>query len=77
MSHSIQTKNVEFTFFDLVTLDDIELTQGHKRLRRVLESVPDTIHVVPSALFQSDMAAFPGQASNNRYLKKNVLRPDL
>ena len=70
MPHSTQT------FFDLVTLDDIELTKGHKRLIRVLGSIPDTIHVVPSALFQYGMAAFRGQASNNKYLK-NVLRPDL
>ena len=39
------------TFFDLVTLDDLGLTQCDKSLRRVLRSIPNRIHVVPSALF--------------------------
>ena len=46
------------------------LTQGHKRLRRVLRSIPDAAHVVPSAMFQFDTAALPGEANNDRYLKK-------
>ena len=57
-------KILHLAVYDLVTLDDLELTQGHKRLRRVLRSIPATIHVVPSALFQSDMAALLGAASN-------------
>ena len=52
MCHITQTQNVEFDLFDLVTLDILDLTQSHKRPRRVLRSIPDTIHIVPSALFQ-------------------------
>ena len=40
------------TSFNLLTLDDIDLTQGHKRLRRVLKSIPDTIKAFSSTLFQ-------------------------
>ena len=57
------------TFFDLVTLDDLDLTEGHKRLRRMLRSIPDMIRVVPSALFQFDAAGLPGEASNDSYSK--------
>ena len=60
---------MNLTFFDLVTLDDPDLTQGHKRLRRILRSIQDTIHVATSALFQSNVAALPGEASNDRYSK--------
>ena len=71
MYHTTQTQNFEFDLFDLVTLDDLELTRGHKRLRRLFRSIPDTIHAVPSAFFQFDMAALPGEASNDRF-KKDV-----
>ena len=57
---------MNLTSFDLVTLDDLDLTQGHKRLRRVLSSIPDTMYAVPSALFQSDTAALHCEASNDR-----------
>ena len=67
MYRTTQTQNLEFNLFDLVTLDDLDLTQCHKRLRRVLRRIPDTIHVVPSALFQSDMAAVPGEVNIDRY----------
>ena len=59
-------KILNLTFFDPVTLDDLELSQGHKRLRRVLRSILDTIHAVPSALFQFDTTALPGEASNDK-----------
>ena len=50
---------------NLVTLDDLVLTQGHKRLKRVFRSIPDTIRVVPSSLFQFHTATLPGEASND------------
>ena len=60
--------NLRFDFFGLVTLDDIdfwhEITRclgGYLKLTR-----PDTIHAVPSALFQLDMATLPGEASDER-----------
>ena len=60
-------KILNLTFFDLVTSDDLDLTQCHKRHKRVLKSIPDTIHVVPSDLFQCDTAALPGEADNDLY----------
>ena len=69
MYHTTQTHHFKFDFFDLLTLDDLHLTQGHKRLRMLLRSIPDTIHVVPLALFQFDTAALPGKASSDRYSK--------
>ena len=69
MYHTNQAQNFKLDPFDLVTLDDHHLTQGRKMLRRVLRSIPDTIHVVPSALFQFDTAALPGEDSNERYSK--------
>ena len=48
MHHTNQTQNVKFDSFDLVTLDNLYLTQGHKRLRMAIRSIPDTAHVVPS-----------------------------
>ena len=47
--HSSILKILNLTFFDPVALDDLELSQGHKRLRRVLRSILDTIHAVPSS----------------------------
>ena len=41
MYHTTQTQNFEFDLFVLVTLDGLQLTQGHKRLRGYLE-VPQT-----------------------------------
>ena len=64
MYYTTQTQNSKFDLFDLVTLDDLDLSQGHKRLRRVLRSIPDMIHVVSLALFQFDTAAVLGEASN-------------
>ena len=49
-----------------MTLDDLDLTHCHKRLRGVLRGILDTIRVVLSALFQSDTDALPGEASNGR-----------
>ena len=69
MYHTTQTQNLEFDLFDLLTLDDLDLTQDHKRIRMVLSSIPDTIHVVSSALYQFDTAALPGKASSDRYSK--------
>ena len=66
MHHTTQSQNFKFGPFDFVTLDDLDLTQGHKRLRKVLRSIPDTIHVVPSALIQFGTAALPGEANNDR-----------
>ena len=61
--HATKTYNFEFDLFDLVTLDDLDFTQGHKSLRKMLRSIPDTIHVVKSALFQFDTVDLPGGAS--------------
>ena len=58
--------NLTLTFFDLVTLDGLDLTQGQKKHRGVLRSIPYKIHVVPSALFPFDTAALSGEASNDR-----------
>ena len=66
MYATTQTQNVEFILFDLVTLDDLDSTRGHKRLRRVLRSILYTIHAVLLALFHCDMAALPGEGSNAR-----------
>ena len=66
MYHTSQIQNFKIDLFDLVTLDDLDLAQGHKKLRRALRSIQDTIHVVPSALFRSDTTALLGEASNDR-----------
>ena len=66
MHHATQTQNFKFELCDLVTLDDLDLSQDHKRLRRVLRSIQDAMHIVPSASFQSDTAALPDEASNDR-----------
>ena len=71
MYHTTQTQNFKFDIADLVTLYDLDLTQGYKRLRRVHRSIPDTIHIVLLAIFKFDTAALPGEASNDMYLKKN------
>ena len=63
---------INLTFIDLVTLDDPDLMQGHKMLKRVLRIIKDTIHVVPSALFQFDAAALPGEASEQWQIFKNL-----
>ena len=76
MYQTTKTQNFKFDLFYLVTLDDLDLTLGHKRLRRVLGSISYTIHVVLSALFQFDTAALSVEASNDRY-SKNDLCPDL
>ena len=65
MYHTNQTKTLNLTFFDLMTLDDLDLKQSHKMLRKVLRSIPETVHVVPSALFQFDMTALPGETSDD------------
>ena len=65
MYHITLSQNFKIDLFDLVTLDVNDLIQGHKIFRRVLRSIPDTIHVVPSALFLFDTAALPGEASND------------
>ena len=61
MYHTTLTNHFRFDFFDLLTLDDLDWTQGHKRLMMVIRSIPDTIHVVPSTLFQFDTAALPAK----------------
>ena len=61
-----QNLNIKFDLFDLATLDDLDLTKGHKSLRRVLISIPDKIHAALSTLFQSDMAALQGESNNDR-----------
>ena len=67
MYHTTQTHNLKTSYlFELVTLDDLDLTQGHKMLRTVLRNIPDVIHLVPSALFHSDTAGWPGEVSNDR-----------
>ena len=51
--------------FDFMILDDLDLTQGHQVLRRVLRSIPGSIHAVASALFRSDAAALSSGASDD------------
>ena len=70
-----KVKILKLPFFDIVTLDGHELSQGHKRLRRVLKSILDTVHAVPSALFQFDTAALPGGASKDKKSKNWRLTP--
>ena len=48
-----------------MTMDHLALTQGHQSLRRVLRSIPDTIHVIPTDLFPFDAAALPDEASDD------------
>ena len=43
-------KNMKLDLVDLVSLDDLDMTQGHRMLRTVLRGTPDTIHAVSSAL---------------------------
>ena len=66
MYHTTQSQNFKPDLFDFVTFDDLGLIQGHKMLRRVLTNIPDTFHVIPSALFQFDVIVLPGEASNDR-----------
>ena len=66
MYHTTKTQNFKFDLFDPVTLDDPDLTQSHKMLRMIRRSIPEKIHVVPSALFQYDTVALPSEASNDR-----------
>ena len=66
-----QTQNVKFDLFDLVTLDTLDLTQSHKRPRMVLRSIPDTILIVPSALFQFFTAAGPGDSTMTEEMTSN------
>ena len=68
MHHITQTQILIVTFLNHVTLHDLYLTQCHQMLRRVLRSIPHTIHAVSSALIQSDTAAcaLPGEVSGDR-----------
>ena len=64
-------KILNLNFFDLVMLDYLDLTQGPKRLRSILRSMPDKMQVIQirydaSAPFQFDTAAFPGETINDR-----------
>ena len=68
MHHTTQTQNLKSTFWPCV----LDLIQGYKSHKRVLRSISDTIHAVPSALFplfQCDTAALPGEAGNDRLSK--------
>ena len=68
MYHTTQTQNLKSTFWHCV----LDLIQGYKSHKRVLKSISDTIHAVPSALFplfQCDTAALPGEAGNDRLSK--------
>ena len=40
-----------YQLFDLVTLNEMDLTQCHKGLGKVLRSIPDTIHVIRRLYF--------------------------
>ena len=76
MYRIIHTQNLLFDLFELVTSDDLGLIRGHQMLRRATRSIPDTINAVTSVLFQFDMAAFPGESSDDRWSKCD-LWPDL
>ena len=39
MYHTTQTQNFKFGLFEILTFDDLHLTQSHKRLRGVLRSI--------------------------------------
>ena len=56
---------------DLVTTNDLDLVRGHQMLRNTPKNIPDTIHVVSWALFLFDMAALPGESSDN--FSKNLI----
>ena len=60
------TQTFKSDFFGLVTLDDFDLTHGHTRLRMVFRSMPKTIDAISATLSQSDTAALPGEASDDR-----------
>ena len=60
-SHT-QTQSFKLSLFDLVTLDNHDLTQGNQRLRRV----PESIHALSSVLFKFDTAALPCEASDGK-----------
>ena len=52
--HVSGNKNPKFLvwpFLDLVTLNDLDLENFHRKLRMILRSVPDTIHVVVLTYF--------------------------
>ena len=72
MHHTTQTQNFKFELFDIVALDGLDLTQGHKMLRRVLRIILGTMHVAQLALFQFGTAALPGEESSERYLKNDL-----
>ena len=54
----------ELDIFNLMTSDNLHLTRTNQMLVMVLSSIPGTIHVGSSALFQFNMAALAGEASN-------------
>ena len=70
--HTTQTQNIPFDLFCLVTFDDIDLTRGQKRLRRLPRSIPDTIDAVFLASFQIDMLTLPGEASDDSKTKSDL-----
>ena len=58
--------NFKFELFNLVTLDDLGLTQDHQTLKMTLRTIPDTTHADSVVLFQFDVGALPGEASDDR-----------
>ena len=61
MHHTTQAEKTKFTFFNLVTLDDLQLTQGQKTLRGVLRGIPHTIHVIPRPSFNLIRLLYPAK----------------
>ena len=54
--HVSRRQNPKFSvwpFLNLLTLNDLDLEYTHRKLRMILRSVPDTIHVTVLAYFHS------------------------
>ena len=61
------------TLYNHVTYDDINLTRGHQKLRRLLRSITDTVNAASSALFQLDTTTLHGEASDDKVLSLTIL----
>ena len=69
MNHVTKTGHFNFRSHELVTLEDLGLTTGHHKLRRVIRSFPDTIDAISSGLFQYGTDALPGEGIDGRWSK--------
>ena len=71
MYRTTQTQNFYSDLFDVVALDDFDLTRPKaeaemgKKLESSLRDIPNTIHAASLALFQLDTASLSGEASSD------------